>query len=191
MTDRISIYLVRHGEASASWGEDRDPGLSGLGREQARLAAEKLAPMGPMALVTSPMRRAQETAAAFSTVWGITPAIEPRVTELPSPTNDLEERREWLMDVMPGSWSAPIAQQAGDIDLNQWRADLIDAVSSLTRPTVITSHFIAINVVVGHILGDDRVVCFRPDNCSVTEIITKNGAMEIASLGHEAETDVG
>jgi len=35
----ISIYLVRHGEAAASWGESSDPGLSELGWQQAEDAA--------------------------------------------------------------------------------------------------------------------------------------------------------
>ena len=35
------IYLVRHGEAAASWGDHPDPGLSELGQKQA--AVESLA----------------------------------------------------------------------------------------------------------------------------------------------------
>jgi broad specificity phosphatase PhoE len=33
------IWLVRHGEAAASWEKDPDPGLSALGREQAERTA--------------------------------------------------------------------------------------------------------------------------------------------------------
>jgi len=32
---QINIILIRHGEASASWGDDPDPGLSQLGENQA------------------------------------------------------------------------------------------------------------------------------------------------------------
>ena len=38
----INIYLVRHGEANASWDEDRDPGLSAKGKKQATAVAEEL-----------------------------------------------------------------------------------------------------------------------------------------------------
>ncbi len=191
MTDAFSIYLVRHGEATGGWDQDMDPGLSALGQAQAQKAAEKLGPLGPMPVVTSPMRRTQETAAAFAKLWDIEPSIDQRVSEVPSPTEDLEKRREWLMQVMPGRWSDPVAQFAGEHDLTLWRKDLMEAIRSINEPTVITSHFVAINVIIGEILGDDTVVYFRPDNCSVTEIISRNGVMEVGSLGEEAETEVG
>jgi len=38
----MDIFLVRHGEAAASWGESPDPGLSELGRRQAEVAAALL-----------------------------------------------------------------------------------------------------------------------------------------------------
>ena len=40
----MDIYLVRHGEAAASWAQATDPGLSEFGHEQARAAARLLRP---------------------------------------------------------------------------------------------------------------------------------------------------
>ena len=37
------IYLIRHGEASGTWADSIDPGLSELGKAQAREAAERFA----------------------------------------------------------------------------------------------------------------------------------------------------
>ena len=56
------IYLVRHGEATGYDGAD--PGLSELGASQARQVAQRLAEIAgaPIELVTSPLRRARETA---------------------------------------------------------------------------------------------------------------------------------
>lgn len=191
MSDPIRLYLVRHGQATGGWDEDLDPGLSALGREQAEAAAGALGPWGPLPLVTSPMRRTQETASAFAERWGVTPRVEPRVSEVPSSTPDLEARRVWLSGVMEGNWSDPAAQKAGEHDLTRWREDLMAALREIKEPTVITSHFVAINVVVGHILGDDRVIYFRPDNCSVT-VIDKHGSdFKLVELGVEAETEIG
>jgi probable phosphoglycerate mutase len=39
-------FLVRHGEAAAHWGEEEDPGLSALGRQQAERAAGELLAQG-------------------------------------------------------------------------------------------------------------------------------------------------
>jgi len=39
-------------------------------------------------------------------------------------------------------------------------------------------------------LGDDRVMVFRPDNCSVTVFDVENGKLRLVERGHEAETKV-
>ena len=40
------IYLVRHGEAAAGWGDHPDPGLSALGQKQAKAVAVELQKRG-------------------------------------------------------------------------------------------------------------------------------------------------
>jgi broad specificity phosphatase PhoE len=54
---------------------------------------------------------------------------------------------------------------------------------------VIFSHFIAINAVVGGVLGDDRLLIRSLDNCSVT-IFERDAAGSLSLLqgGHEADT---
>ncbi len=56
-----TLYLVRHGKASSGWGLEKDPGLDDLGRIQAKAAARTLASLGPLAIITSPQKRAWET----------------------------------------------------------------------------------------------------------------------------------
>ncbi len=190
MSKPVRLYLIRHGQASAGWGQDMDPGLSELGWEQASEAAAILEALGPLPVVSSPMRRTRETARPFSTRWGRAPRIEPRISEIPSPSEDLEARREWLAGVMAGTWGDPAARRAGGHDLTAWRRGVIEAVSELREDTVLTSHFIAINVITGHLLGDDRVVSFRPDNCSITIVENDGGTLRLVELGREAVTEV-
>ena len=57
-----TLYLVRHGQAAASWGEEPDPGLNALGHGQAARMAAALAALGPMPIMISPLRRTRETA---------------------------------------------------------------------------------------------------------------------------------
>ena len=64
------IYLVRHGRAELGWGMDYDPGLDDLGRSQASAAANKLAPLGPLEVISSPLRRARQTAMPLAELWG-------------------------------------------------------------------------------------------------------------------------
>ncbi len=65
MTDTtFKVFLVRHGEAAARWGEDPDPGLSERGREQASAASEALLGLldAEVNIVSSPLLRARLTA---------------------------------------------------------------------------------------------------------------------------------
>lgn len=180
----VRLTLVRHGKAAAAWGTDLDPGLDALGREQAAAVAAGLAKGAPQDLVVSPLRRTRETMAPLEAAWGRTARVEPRVSEIPSDSADLEARVEWLRGVMAGRWrDLPPALQA-------WRAGVVEALVGLPRPTVVVSHFIAINVAVGAALGDDRVVVFEPDNCSETLVDVVDGRLVLAAKGHEARTKV-
>jgi broad specificity phosphatase PhoE len=174
------LYLVRHGRAASAFGESHDPGLDELGRAQAEAVARELAPKGPLPILTSPLRRTRETAAPLAGLWKADPALEPAVAEIPSPTDNLEERVAWLRAFMAGSW------RNATPSLAQWREDCLAVLSSLPADTVIFSHFVAINVAAGAATGDDRVVVFSPDNCSVTVLVSEGGSLHLIEKGHEA-----
>jgi broad specificity phosphatase PhoE len=179
------LYLVRHGRASASFAEARDPGLHAAGRAQAEEVAARLAPLGPLPIVVSPLRRTRETAAPLERRWARTARIEPAVAEIPSADPDLARRREFLRGVMADRWP-----ELGP-DLRAWRDAVIAALLAIEEPTVVVSHFIAINVAVGHALGDERVVAFAPANGSVTVVDVHGGALRLIERGAEAPPEVG
>ena len=54
--------MVRHGRAAAGFSEDADPGLDEIGHQQAIEAAQKLNSVLPVAIISSPLKRALETA---------------------------------------------------------------------------------------------------------------------------------
>lgn len=177
------IYLVRHGEAAASWSEDPDPALSDLGRQQAVTVAERLRPVGPLAMVSSPLARARETATPLAGHWQAEPEIVPAVAEIPSPP-DAVDRQTWLMQVMHGGWA-----EAGDAVLN-WQQGILDYLGGLTGDCVIFSHFVVINAAVGAATGEGRMIVFRPDNCSVTILDNGNGGLALVERGDERQTVV-
>jgi broad specificity phosphatase PhoE len=179
------LYLVRHGRAAATFAEAADPGLDELGRSQAEAVAARLAPLGPLPILTSPLKRARETSESLARLWKRTAGVEPAVAEIPSPSGSgLAERAEWLRGFMGGSW------RAASRDLAQWREGVIATLAALRDDTVIFSHLIAINVAAGAAEGDDRVTAFRPDNCSVTILESDNGVLRLIERGHESETKV-
>lgn len=178
------LYLVRHGRAAAGWDADVDPPLDASGRAQAQQAAAALAARGPLDLVASPMARTRETAAPFAQLWRREPRIEPRVSEIPSPTPDLAARGRWLRNVATQTWPEL------DEGLQRWRAAVLDALVEIERDTVIVTHYIVINAAVGAATGDDRVVVFAPDHCSVTMLRYDGGRPALVERGRDAATRV-
>ena len=175
------IFMVRHGRAAAGFGEDMDPGLDDLGRSQAEAAAERLKGLGRRRILSSPLLRAQQTAIPLSKIWVKTPVIEPAVAEIPSPKGmSLEERVVWLRKLMAGSWRDVTPELA------QWREACVAAIASLQEDAVIFSHYVAINVLFGAATGNDKVVAFSPDNCSITSFDNEGGKLRLLDKGSEA-----
>lgn len=175
------IYLVRHGHAAAGFGEDLDPGLDDAGRAQAAAAAERLKGLGPRLILSSPLKRAQETAAPLAAIWDRAPLIEPAVAEIPSPPGTgLKERALWLRELMAGSW-----RDVGP-SLAQWREACVAAMAGLKQDAVVFSHYVAINVLYGAATGDDKVVAFSPAYCSITSFDNAGGTLRLLDKGSEA-----
>lgn len=174
------LYLVRHGKAAATWDDrDPDPGLTEAGRAQAEAIADALRNKGPLSILASPLRRTRETAAPLERQWNVAPEIEPRVAEIPAPENITIHRSEWLKEVLQRRW------RELDKPLQLWRKQVLEALLAIRAGTVVVTHFVAINVAVGHALGDDRVTCFRPDNCSCTVLDLQGTMLRIVELGAE------
>lgn len=186
------IQMIRHGKPSSVWGQsdDGDPGLDDRGREQARAARDALLALPddirPRLVLSSPLRRCRETAEPFAAALGVPLEIDPAVGEIPTPAAlSLAERPIWLRKAFAGTW----ADIVGDLDYEVWRRQVVEAVKARAGYAVF-SHYVAINAVVSFVTGDDRVLGFRPDHASITSFDVEDGALSLAMLGREAETQV-
>lgn len=85
------LYLIRHGayEPDRRPGAPADAGLNALGHDQARRTGRRLAslPVHFTRLVSSPLRRAIETAADIGRSIGVQPAVDSLLREC-TPTSD-------------------------------------------------------------------------------------------------------
>jgi len=181
----VELFLVRHGEAAAGWGEAPDPGLSRLGRQQAEAVAAGLAPRlcGDTRLLSSPLRRALETAEPLASMLQ-QPVLEDAVfREIPSPV-PLAQRQTWLRQFMREQW-----HDQGD-DLKEWRAAALNRLLELRQPAVIFTHFLVINAVVGQLLERSDTLCFWPANGSITHLRRYGAGLELLALGAQMETVV-
>lgn len=190
------IYLVRHGRAAAGWDTAADPPLDDLGREQAAATAAKLVvrlqdakwSVFDVDVVTSPLLRCRETAAAFEAVTGTTAKVESRIAEIPSPNGvAMGDRVTWLRRAMQGTWAELISRD-GDA-YHEFRDTLTAWARSVRRDTIAFSHFVAINALIGVAIGDDRLVIRSVDNASVTVLeVGADGSLVLVEGGAEANT---
>lgn len=178
------VYMVRHGRAAANFTTDRDPGLDDLGRAQAVNAASVLMNHAPLQLLSSPLKRAQETAAPLAEQLKQAVSIDERVAEVPSLGIRLEDRGTWLQTVMQGHW--PEQPDA----LQQWRDHMAQCFMACTEDTVIFSHFVAINAMVSYATQRDEVLVCRPDNGSITIFDIQPSGITLIDQGAEAKTHV-
>lgn len=178
MTARL--ILMRHGEAAPVTDEDHDPGLTARGRLQAAAQAGRLTDLAPDRVVSSPLRRTRETAGKACPGHSI--SIDPRYAELPWPhSQTASQRHAAITTYLAAHW------RDMEPDLLEWRERLIGAACAETGCVAIISHFVAINVLVGAALGEDRITLFRPDNASITILRVEGRRLHLEAMGLENE----
>jgi probable phosphoglycerate mutase len=104
----MRAFLLRHGESvsnaavdKVSLPEEEGDRLSELGHRQAEAAARRIAGFGIERIVTSPMGRARETAAAVAAATGLEPEVWDWVHELQEPpeyfhsSGEEQQRHRW------------------------------------------------------------------------------------------------
>jgi broad specificity phosphatase PhoE len=179
----MRLVLIRHGRAAAGWDTHPDPELDDVGRAQASALAHDLAPEAVRPILTSPMRRCRETAGPLAAAWGVEPVIDEAVAEIPSPIDvPMEERVGWLRAAITKRW-ADLGPR-----YTSWRDGVVDRLLAVAEPTVVFSHFVAINAVIGAATGDDRVVIRHLDNCSRTVVDIAGGRLRLVEAGRQADT---
>lgn len=187
------IVLIRHGEAAKS-PANADPGLTGLGQQQAGRLADSLQRQFPegegVRLISSPKSRALQTAMPIATRWHRHIEEATNVIEIPSPQGlPLAERGNWTRQLIKGDWDSLSPEQI------QWRKGVMDFLLQLEEPvsdkiiqadtTLVFCHFMVINSAVANIRNSCKVAQFHPDYTSQTHLSIHNGLIEIIELGKE------
>ena len=194
----IKIYLVRHGEASEGW-TSQDPPLSELGKLQAKSLMTFVNSIfdenstNNTNAISSPLNRCKETASLALNKKYLEIAINDNFRELPSPTIDLEKRVDWLRRILPLTWPELLKdKETKDSGVNfiQWKKNIMNNIYSINKNTIIFTHFVVINSIIGEILKSDKIINFQPSNCSITEIRKINDRLKLVKLGKNLESTV-
>lgn len=165
-----------------------DPGLSEEGIEQARLLADRWAPFGADALVTSPMRRARETAEPLARAWELVPTIVDDVAEfdahLPTyvPVEELLADPEQLA-IVANEWLSPEAEATRQA----FRDRVVTAIDGIADANegadriVIVCHGGVINAYLSAVLGLPGTLFFEPIYTGVSRVVRKGGHRQFLS----------
>lgn len=186
-----TVLLIRHG-ATALTLEKRfsggargsNPGLTETGRAQVAATAEWLAPIAPGVdlVVTSPLRRCQESAQLLADRLGVPVVVEPRFAEVDFGAwegltyDEIEQRfpdqlRAWVgsSDVAP-----PEGESFREVEqrVAAGMAALLATAEHAGRTVVVVSHVSPIKTLVADALGAPLESVFRMElsPASVTEI---------------------
>jgi probable phosphoglycerate mutase len=158
------ILLARHGETESNrerrFQGQKDVPLSDAGREQARALAEQAAAEEPglVALYTSPLVRAMETARTVGTALGLEPRADARLKEVD--VGDWEGRlKDDIAREDPRGWEAfrragPTFRFPGGESLAEQQQRVIDALVDVTQrrelPALLVCHRGVIRCALAH-----------------------------------------
>ena len=169
----MQVLMIRHGRPETGNG-DSDPDLCDAGRKQARDLSIFLSRSGVARLVSSPLRRALQTAEPTAEALGLDVAVIDGLAEADrfgASYRSVEElRRE------PAVWDQFLADPIGFLGADPvlFKREVLSAfeqvlVGGATKVAVFT-HGLPINVVLSHVLRLDRVTHFVPHYCSISRL---------------------
>jgi probable phosphoglycerate mutase len=197
----MDIAFVRHAEPvrtpAGSVEGPADPGLTMLGSEQSRRLADWLARERVDAVLSSPMRRARETAAPVAAAHGLDVEIVEGLVEYDAqsadyiPMDELQASGDprWLA-MVEGRW-----EDFGADPAHVFKARVADAVEGIVsrhagRRVVAVCHGGVVNCALASILGIDRYLWFEPKYTSISRVVaSRSGVRSLATLNEHAHLE--
>ena len=195
----MRLLLVRHGRPDEGHPlHAKDPPLRADGRAQAEAVAALLAPEDVTHVVSSPLRRARETA-------------EPLAARLKLPVQvidgwaeadrhlDRYRSTEALRGQGPAEWVRFLADPVGYMgaDPERFRADVLGALAQTmalqgqggaSARVAVFTHGLPINLVLSHALGLPRLTHFPPHYGSLTRLHGRSpDALNVVSVNETAQ----
>lgn len=187
----MDLILVRHARPIRVEGSEgrADPALSDLGREQADAAAAWLAHEHIDIVISSPLRRALETANPIAKAQGIEITVEPGLQEYDadSPSyihyEELKANRDpRFLALVQGQWDEIAPEGA------MFRETVVKTLEQLIadnpgKRIAAVCHGAVINVCLSNVLGLERDLFFEPEYASVSRIVaSRQGVRSIRSI---------
>lgn len=186
----MQLLLVRHAlPLRSAPGEGSDPHLSEEGLAQAARLLDALSRFPVTRLVSSPQRRAVQTAGPLAEKLGLSVGVDERLAEYDRdlghyiPIEQIaKENPEELARLMSGHLPSKVDETAFQQRVVAALQDLI-AAADHDETVAVFSHGGVINALLQHILGTPRLLSFHVDYTSVTRLLSsRSGRLAVASV---------
>ena len=197
----MDLVFVRHAEpvrvAAGTVIGPADPGLTERGADQARRLAAWLASEPIDAVLSSPMRRARETAAPLAAALGLDVEIDEGIVEYDAradhylPVEELRATRDprWTA-MVEGRWDA-----FGGDRPEVFKARVANALDAIidrfpAQRVVAVCHGGVVNCALATVLELDRYLWFDPVYTSISRMVaSRSGVRSIVSLNERAHLE--
>jgi broad specificity phosphatase PhoE len=161
------LVLVRHGEtldnrAGRLLGRS-DPPLTSLGRVQARAVAAVLEPERPVAVYTSPLGRAVQTATMIGAACGAEVVVDPRLIEIDYGAWENRPLQEVPRDAaaVASDPSATFPEGESLVDVGQRVVPLVEELLGRDELVVAVTHVTPVKAAVAWALGVGDEIAWR------------------------------
>jgi len=187
---RVQLLLIRHALPLRSQpGEGADPELSDVGLEQAQRLPEALARHRIARVLSSPQRRARQTAKPVAEALGLAVDIDDRLAEY---DRDLAHYIpiEQIREEFPHEWDRLArGHLPSGVDEDCFVARVFAAINDVVsdggheHTVAMFSHGGVINVILHRILGTEKLLLFPIDYASVTRLrYSRRGGFTVAEV---------
>ncbi|NKZ13198.1 histidine phosphatase family protein [Mycolicibacterium septicum] len=186
----MQLLLVRHALPLRSEpGQGSDPDLSEEGIAQAERLPAALSRFPVSRLVSSPQRRAIQTAGPLAAELGLQVEVDERLAEYDRdmshyvPIEEIaKENPEELARLVSGHLPSSVDENAFMARINAAVEELV-AAGDHDGTVAVFSHGGVINVLLHQILGTERLLSFHVDYASVTRLLSsRSGKLGVASV---------
>jgi broad specificity phosphatase PhoE len=187
MVSCMQLLLIRHALPLRSEpGQGSDPDLSEDGIEQAKRLPDALARFPISRLVSSPQRRAMQTAQPVADALGLTVDVDARIAEydvdLEHYTPIEEASQEDLQRLIDGHLPGGVDEGAF---IARVKAGIKDIAGSAGHDDTVAvfSHGGVINALIHDIMGTRRLLCVQVDYAGVTRLLSsRDGKLGVAAV---------
>ncbi|MFC4606191.1 histidine phosphatase family protein [Rhodococcus kronopolitis] len=189
----MQLLLIRHALPERILTADSpagaDPGLTPQGHTQAARLPAALTAYPVSAIVSSPQRRALETAEPLARALGLAVTPDTGLAEYDHGRSDYIPIHE-AKEVAPEAYARILAGHLPDfVDETTFRTRVLDGIARVIAAAdhedtvAVFAHGGVINVYLQHLLGLDRPLAFPIDYASVTRIlVSRTGRARPASV---------